>query len=567
MTKVLFILALAIGVVSNTVFCAQNFKRANDARQNAVQSSTNKALKSFSTNNLSKTNEATPDILVGPNPYESQNVFIPETKIDEIVFKDLKKRGIKPASLCSDAVFIRRVYLDITGTIPTAYEAREFLFDKSPNKRAQLIDKLLEKEEYVDYFTMKWCDILRVKAEFPINLWPNAVQAYHRWIRDCVKANLPYDEFVREMLVSNGSNFRDPQVNFYRAVQSKTPEGIAKCVALTLMGVRPEKMTDEQIKGLAGFFSKIGFKSTTEWKEEIVFYDPFNVVTQGNTTVSYKPVFPDGTAAKIPPDTDPRIVFANWLTNPKNPWFTKNIANRLWYWLMGRGIIHEPDDIRPDNPPSNPELLDYLEKELVAHKYDLKYLMKLILKSRTYQLSSIPATTNKDAAKYFAYYPVRRLEAEVLIDAINKVTSTSEKYTSEIPEPFSFIPEDVRAVCIADGSITSPFLELFGRPPRDTGILSERNNRFTASQRLHLLNSSHILRKLDQSKMVQYQLQGNKQPREIISNIYLGILSRLPTEKEMKTAESYFQKTNQKREATIDVAWALINSAEFLFRH
>lgn len=560
MIKTLFTFVLIFGVMVDS-FCAQNQnnRRANRAiqKQTLARSQTNAV--STSTNQ---------EVLTGPNPYESPSIEIPKTKIDEIVFKDLEKRHIKPASLCSDAAFVRRAYLDITGTIPSAYEARQFLLDRSPNKRTQLIDRLLESDEYVDYFTMKWCDILRVKAEFPINLWPNATQTYYKWIHDCVRANLPYDEFVREMLVCNGSNFRVPQVNFYRAVQSKTPEGIAGTVALTFMGIRPEKLTAEQIKGLAGFFSKIGFKSTTEWKEEIVFYDPFNVITQGTTTVSYKPVFPDGTSAKVPPDTDPRIVFANWLTNPKNPYFAKNIANRIWYWLMGRGIINEPDDIRPDNPPSNPELLAYLEKELIARKYDLKYLMKTILNSRTYQLSSIPASTNKDAAKYFAYYPVRRLEAEVLIDAINKITSTSEKYMSETPEPYTYIPPEIRAICLYDGSITSSFLELFGRPPRDTGLQSERNNRFTASQRLHLLNSSHILRKLNQSKMIEFQMQGNKQPREIISNIYLGILSRFPTEEEMKTAENYFRTSGLKpRESTIDVAWALINSTEFLFRH
>ncbi len=560
MIKTLFTFVLIFGVMVDS-FCAQNQnnRRANRAiqKQTLARSQTNAV--STSTNQ---------EVLTGPNPYESPSIEIPKTKIDEIVFKDLEKRHIKPASLCSDAAFVRRAYLDITGTIPSAYEARQFLLDRSPNKRTQLIDRLLESDEYVDYFTMKWCDILRVKAEFPINLWPNATQTYYKWIHDCVRANLPYDEFVREMLVCNGSNFRVPQVNFYRAVQSKTPEGIAGTVALTFMGIRPEKLTAEQIKGLAGFFSKIGFKSTTEWKEEIVFYDPFNVITQGTTTVSYKPVFPDGTSAKVPPDTDPRIVFANWLTNPKNPYFAKNIANRIWYWLMGRGIINEPDDIRPDNPPSNPELLAYLEKELIARKYDLKYLMKTILNSRTYQLSSIPASTNKDAAKYFAYYPVRRLEAEVLIDAINKITSTSEKYMSETPEPYTYIPPEIRAICLYDGSITSSFLELFGRPPRDTGLQSERNNRFTASQRLHLLNSSHILRKLNQSKMIEFQMQGNKQPREIISNIYLGILSRFPTEEEMKTAENYFRTSGLKpRESTIDVAWVLINSTEFLFRH
>jgi hypothetical protein len=194
--------------------------------------------------------------------------------------------------------------------------------------------------------------------------------------------------------------------------------------------------------------------------------------------------------------------------------------------------------------------------------------MKAILNSRTYQLSSIPASTNKDVVRYFAHYPVRRLEAEVLIDAINKITSTGEKYMSETPEPYTYIPAEVRAICLYDGSITSSFLELFGRPPRDTGLESERNNHFTASQRLHLLNSSHVLKKLNQSKMIEYQMQGNKKPREIISNLYLGVLSRFPTEKEMKTAEGYFQTSGLKpRESTIDIAWTLMNSAEFLFKH
>lgn len=550
--------------IGRDCFCAQ-------AGNNSVKNKRNGGLKqppiSQPTQTQPQTN-ANQEVYTGSNPYESPNLTVPRTKIDELVFKKLKEKGIQPSPICSDPVFVRRVYLDLTGTIPTAYEAREFLLDRSPNKRSKLIDKLLETEEYVDYFTMKWCDVLRVKAEFPINLWPNAVQAYHRWIRDCIKANIPYDEFVREMLISNGSNFRVPQVNFYRAVQSKTPEGIAQCVALTFMGIRPEKLTKEQLEGMAAFFSKIGYKSTTEWKEEIVFFDPFRISTQSVSAAPYKPVFPDGTPAKIPPETDPRIIFANWLTNPKNPWFAKAIVNRLWYWIYGRGIIHEPDDIRPDNPPSNPELLSYLEHEFISHNYDMKYLIKIIMNSQTYQLSSIPATTNKDAVKYFACYPIRRLEAEVLIDAINKITSTTEKYRSEIPEPFSFIPEEIRAVCLADGSVTSPFLELFGRPPRDTGLESERNNKFTTPQRLHLLNSSHILRKIDQSKMIQFQMQGNKPTREIISNLYLGILSRFPTEKEIKIAENYFQTSGLRpRECAVDLVWTLLNTAEFLFRH
>jgi hypothetical protein len=502
------------------------------------------------------------------NPYEAPQLKLPVTPLDEIVQRQWQKLGITPAQPCSDAVFVRRVYLDVLGTLPTALEAREFLLDRNPNKRKLLIDRLLEREEYADYWTMKWADLLRVKAEFPINLWPNAVQAYHRYIYTSLRDNKPYDQFARELLTSSGSNFRVGQVNFYRAVQDKTPEGIARAVALTFMGERADAWPPEKLAGLAGFFAHIGFKSTTEWKEEIVYFDPLLQPTQKVAGLELKPVFPDGVTPRILPAEDPREVFARWLISPKNPWFARNLANRAWYWLMGRGIIHEPDDARPDNPPANPELLAYLEKELVAAHYDIKQLFRIILNSRTYQLSSILPHPHPRAAEQFAYYPMRRLEAEVLIDALNQITGATEKYSSPIPEPFTFIPENQRSIALADGSITSPFLELFGRPPRDTGLETERNNRLTASQRLHLLNSSHIQRKLERSQMIAYQMQGNRPLREIISNLYLGILSRWPTEQELRTFEQYVQKSGLKpRDAALDLSWSLINSSEFLFRH
>ena len=196
---------------------------------------------------------------------------------------------------------------------------------------------------------------------------------------------------------------------------------------------------------------------------------------------------------------DPREAFAGWLIAPRNPWFARAAVNRVWSWLLGRGIIHEPDDIRPDNPPSNPELLAYLEQELVASHYDLKSIYRLILNSQTWQLSSIPRSTRPEAAANFAYYPLRRLDAEVLADAICETTGTTETYTSAIPEPFTFIPEEQRGISLPDGSITSAFLELFGRPPRDTGLEAERNNRLTAAQQLHMLNASHVERKIEQS--------------------------------------------------------------------
>jgi hypothetical protein len=500
----------------------------------------------------------------GSNLFEGPLATTPRTQLDELVFGQLAKLGIEPANDCSDAVFVRRVSLDVIGTLPTAAEARDFILDKSPNKRRALIDRLLERAEFADYWAMKWSDLLRVKAEFPINLWPNAAQAYHRWIRTSLKENKPYDQFVREMLTASGSNFRVGPVNFYRAMQNRTPQGIAQTVALTFMGTRAEQWPTNQLAGLAAFFSQVGYKYTGEWKEEIVFFDP-DLATNGLAKAA---AFPDGMPAVLAPDRDPRKIFADWLIAPQNPWFTRNIANRVWSWLLGRGIIQEPDDIRPDNPPSNPELLAFLEKELVASKYDLKQLFRLILNSRTYQLSSIPKSAKPEAAANFAFYPLRRLEAEVLIDALDQVTGSTETYSSAIPEPFTFIPEDQRSIALPDGSITSSFLELFGRPPRDTGLESERNNRTTAEQQLHLLNSSHIQRKIEQSRMVQLQTQGKRTSREIATGMYLGILSRFPTEEELTALQVNSPAGGVKtREGAVDLAWVLINSSEFIYRH
>jgi hypothetical protein len=495
-------------------------------------------------------------------PYESPAKLAPENKIDELIFGRLKQLDIPPANLCSDAVFVRRVYLDVIGTLPSAREASSFILNRDPDKRGKLIDQLLARDEFADYWAMKWSDLLRVKAEFPINLWPNAAQAYHRWIRTALDENQPYDQFVRELLTASGSNFQVPPANFYRAMQNHDPKGIAQIVALTFMGERADQWPAEKLAGLAAFFSQVGYKSTAEWKEEIVFWNPDS--TNAQTTA----VFPDGTTVKFSSDRDPREVFADWLIDAKNPWFARNIVNRAWSWLLGRGIIQEPDDIRPDNPPSNPELLAFLEKELVASHYDLKHLARLILNSKTYQLSFLPRSNQPAAAANFAFYPVRQLDAEVLADALCEITGTTEKYSSAIPEPFTFIPEKERSIALPDGSITSPFLELFGRPPCDTGLESERNNRPTAAQRLHLLNSSHIQRKIEQSPKIQYLLRTRDNPHDVVTGLYLAILSRFPTEDELRIAVGHFPTGGAgNRAAALDVAWALINSAEFLYRH
>jgi hypothetical protein len=518
----------------------------------------------------------------GGSTFESAATLTADCPIDKLVLARLDQLGIKPSHVCSDSVFLRRAYLDVIGTLPSEVEARAFLTSTDPDKRRVLIDQLLERDEFADYWAMKWGDLLRIKAEFPINLWPNAAQAYHRWVRTALRDNQPYDQFVRALLTASGSNFRVPQVNFYRAIQDRKPEGIAQAVALTFMGERAENWPQDKLAAMGAFFAHVGYKATGEWKEEIVYFDfeganPAPV--QAPAVAPDKPVFgpatfPDGTHTTLSGDQDPREVFADWLVDPRNPWFARNIVNRTWYWLLGRGIIHEPDDIRPDNPASNPELLTYLEKQLVSAHYDLKQIYRLILNSKTYQLSSIPAARSPEAAANFAYYPLRRLEAEVLMDALCQISGTGEKYSSAIPEPFTYLPDNQRSVAIPDGSITSSFLEAFGRSPRDTGLESERNNRPSSAQRLYLLNSSHIQGKIDQGKALQ-GLLSLKKPRDIVEGLYVTILSRFPTDDEMKTAEAFFQaaganKTrgaNTTRDAAVDLAWALINSSEFMYRH
>lgn len=531
------------------------------------------------------------------NIFERSEAPRPENQIDRLVFAKLATLGIKPV-LCSDAVFVRRAYLDVIGTLPTAQEAKDFLQDPdAKNKRNKLINQLLERDEFADYWAMKWGDILRIKAEFPVNLWPNAAQAYHRWVRASIAANKPYDKFARELLTSSGSNFRVGPVNFYRAIQNRTPEGITAAVALAFMGARTDAWPKDRVAGLAAFFSQVGYKPTREWKEEDVYWNPLGplvaitntipsqsankagvvVTLQTTNTIPRVGIFPDGARVSLPQDNDPREVFANWLITPQNPWFARCEVNRIWAWLMGRGIIHESDDIRADNPPTNPALLVYLEHELVAGRYDVKRVYRLILNSKTYQLSSMPRYKTPQAEANFASYALRRLDAEVLIDAINKITGTEDLYTSAIPEPFTYIPEDKAAIALPDGSITSPFLTLFGRPARATGMENERNNKPVPAQWLHLLNSSHIQKKIEQGPKLKALFDSGRKPEVILEELYLTILSRFPTEAEIRNAEAYgggvAGNTRNKsawlkrRENWVDIAWSLINSTEFLYRH
>lgn len=494
------------------------------------------------------------------SPFEQPGPVTALTGVDDHVLAALKAAGIEPTPLCSDEVFIRRVTLDLTGQLPTAREVLGFLDDGRPDKRAALVDSLLERTAFADYQTMKWCDILRVKSEFPINLWPNGTATYHRWLHNAIATNMPYDELAYELLTASGSDFRTPSVNFYRAVEQRDAGSLAETVALTFMGTRLRNRPDEQFKLMEVFFSRIGYKKTVEWKDEHVYWtrEPLE-----NPDV----LLPDGTAVSIPFDQDPRRVFADWLTAGDNEWFAPVVCNRIWYWLMGRGVVDPTDDFRPDNPPSNPALLDYLASELISADYDLRHVYRLILNSRTYQQSSIARTTDQRAEALFAHYVMRPVEAEVLQDALCAIFGRNVGYSSPIPEPFTYVPDAQTTVSMADGSISSPFLETFGRPTRDTGLEADRGTRVNEAQRMYFINSTELNGWIQNTWQLQSLAPAmGRDPQATCGLLWLTLLSRCPTENETARAAE-FVKASPTRESVQDLVWALINSKEFFCKH
>jgi hypothetical protein len=343
--------------------------------------------------------------------------------------------------------------------------------------------------------------------------------------------------------------------NYYRAVQKREPQTYAEATAVLFMGARldcarchahpTENWGLDDGLGMAAFFSKVAIKATQEWKEEIVFFNQHGGVYHPKMRDYVNPKFLGAEVVEMPRDQDPRPKFAEWLTAPQNPWFARAMANRVWYWLLGRGIVHEPDDFRSTNPPSNPELLDYLTQEFVDHKFDVKHLFRLILNSKTYQLSSKPNDFNRRDAVHFSHYHVRRLGAEPLLDAVCQVTGTSDQFASWIPVPPTIMPAGSRAIQVFDGDIKNPLLDLFGRPLRDTPYECERKLGGSVRQSLHLVNSDHIQGKLAGSPNLQRLLQANKPDPEIIDELYLATLSRAARPEEKQKVLNYMSGTGK----------------------
>jgi hypothetical protein len=473
----------------------------------------------------------------------------PNNRIDELVFAKLQKLGLPPSEVCTDEAFLRRAFLDVIGVLPKSEEVRAFLGDPDPAKRTKVIEQLLARDEYADFWALKWSDLLRIKSEYPVRLWPRGVQTYYRWVHSSVAANKPYSQFARELLTANGSDFQVGPANYYRAVQKRDPQTYAEATSVLFLGARlecarchghpTESWGLDDCLGMAAFFSKVAIKATQEWKEEVVFSNQYGGVYHPKLRDYVNPKSLGAEALNLPRDQDPRPQFAEWLTSPQNPWFAKVMANRVWYWLMGRGIVHEPDDFRSTNPPSNPELLDYLAQEFADHNYDVKYLFRLILNSKTYQLSSKPNDFNSLDKKHFSHYVVRRLGAEQLLDAVCQITGVSDQFASWIPVPPTIMPAGSRAAQVFDGDIKNPLLDVFGRPLRDTPYECERKLSGSVRQSLHLVNSDHFEGKVANSPNLQRLLQANKPDPETIDEVYLATLARPPRPEERQKIVDY----------------------------
>ena len=450
------------------------------------------------------------------------------------------------SSQCSDEVFLRRLYLTVTGALPTPQECVEFLDSKEADKREKLVDKLLESELGLKYMQMRWGDILRIKSEFPSNLWPNGVQAYNRWVYEQLLNNVPYNKMVYDLIISQGSNFRAPAVNFYRGFQKRSPENVYANINLLFLGNRNCKDNGYLC------FSQVSFKSTKEWKEEIIYLDIHrNLPWQ---TIKLE----DGTHLVPKPNTDWRKEYVGWLTSPKNRRFAEVFVNRVWFWFFGKGIVHEPDDWREDNKPSDPALLKELTDYFLANNFDTRKLMKKILLSEQFNSKAAPE----------GFYEPQRLPAEVIVDALASVTGIWSTYSSRVPEPFTFYPQRTRSTHLGDATVSSSELELFGKVSRDVSLESQRNNTITSRQLLFLMNSSVLERRIRKSPILQQIYVDGGNIANIADAITLLVLSRRATPAEIEIYEKHMQESKQPLiEAAIDIMWMQLNSNEFLYNH
>jgi hypothetical protein len=485
--------------------------------------------------------------------------------IDRLVWDKLERLGIVPSEPAGDATFLRRVFLDAIGTLPTAEEVRAFLADAAPEKRARLVDRLLQRPEYADYWTMRWSDILRVDKD-KVSA-PGAV-AFTRWLRRQLAENQPYDAFVRAILTAEGDTTAEGPASFYKVLDK--PDVLGRSVSQVFLGVRiecaqchhhpSEKWGQDDYYGLAGFFTGVALKALPGGTEA--------VLSQGGAELNHprtgRPVpvhAPGAPAADLARARDRRVVLAAWMTAPENPFFAPAIVNRLWAHYFGRGLVEPIDDLRGTNPATNEPLLAALADHLRAVRFDLRALTRTLLTSRVYQLSAATNPSNADDLQNFSHAASKALPAEVLLDAIGQVTG--------VPEKFNGWPAGYRAVQVWDNRMPSYFFRIFGRPVRASVCECERSNEPSIAQALHLMNSPEIMGKIrDRHGRARRLADSGQPPDALVDDLFLSALARYPTEPERSAMRTVFAQAGADRRAAVeDVMWAVLNAKEFLYNH
>ncbi len=505
--------------------------------------------------------------------------FAYQTVVDRYTHKQWQQLGIVPSELCSDEQFIRRASLDITGTLPTPAQIKEFLADKAPDKRDRLIDRLVDTPEYSYYFANRWADLLRVRRGKNVNR-AFGTFAFHNWIRASLAADKPYNDFAREILGAVGDETKCPPTVWYKDL--KDPEQFVDDSCQLFLGVRMacaqchhhpyEKWSQDDYWGMAAFFGRVARKVAPQPgvvvqgqqnQRQVIYIKSTGNVKNKRTGKTAIMKALDGPALEVDAGEDPRHKLVDWMTARDNPFFARSVVNRYWAHFFGRGIVDPLDDMRVTNPPSNPELLDALAKDFIEHDFSLKHLVKMLCKSRTYQLSAQPNEFNKhDKRAYARYYP-RRMGAEVLFDAVSQVTGS--------PATFQGLPNDKhspsRAIMLPDESFTSYFLDVFGRPQRISACECERVSEANLAQALHLLNSQEIQDKIARTGGRAEQLAKDKRPdTEKVEELFLWALARRPTQAQMRLALDNIQMhAANKRLAYENIIWALMNTKEFIF--
>jgi Protein of unknown function (DUF1549)/Protein of unknown function (DUF1553) len=492
----------------------------------------------------------------------------PANFVDELVFKKLKTLGVPPSAVCDDATFVRRAAVDIAGRLPTPEETGKFLADTDAAKRQKWIDTLLASTDYADYFANKWAAILRNKRRD--QTYARGTRIFHDWIRDSLNANVPYDQFVRQLLTASGEIGQNPPVAWYREVNEINEQ--VEDSAQLFLGLRIqcarchhhpfEKWSQQDYYGFAAFFSRIGRKPGAQFGEERVVYNRGTPsATNPKTGASVPPTGLGAKPAKISTEDDPRSALADWMVARDNPFFAPALVNRYWAHFFSRGLVDPEDDMRVTNPATNEELLSALARHFSDSGFDLKELVRTICNSKTYQLSSLPNDYNANDKQNFSRYYPKRLQAEVLLDAINAVTKSTTS--------FGGVPGGYRAVQLPDSGFNSYFLTVFGKPENASACECERSSEANLAQSLHLLNSSEVQDKLSAGTGRAALLAGEKERsnEDKIREIYLRAYSRAPESDELAVALGHLAKSKDEKLALEDILWALVNTKEFLFNH